>query len=251
MSATVAGTPAARPAVAAALRPVHLLLAAQSAVLVLASVNRLWDATDADGLPNGSLRVVDVLNLFVLAPASALILYLLLERVLADVPSRARRRLRLAFVGAVYLFALSYGMHEPADFVHAEFCGGANGGGALCDAVEYHDDELSHFVFFVGLAGMNAVLLLAQAASTGVGVAMARRDRTLVLANASIIALAIVANLGFEAIGLDLFVVAAVAGLAFWLLRGYGQRALIVYFAWAYGVGLAVTLAVRIAGASG
>jgi hypothetical protein len=75
---------------------------------------------------------------------------------------------------------------------------------------------------------------------------MTSRDRRLVLVNASVIALAIVANLGFEAIGLDLFVVAGVAALALWLLRRAGARALIVYFAWAYGAGLAVTVLVRL-----
>jgi hypothetical protein len=40
-------------------------------------------------LPHGSLRAVDVVNLLVLAPVSALVLYLLLEHVLGDV-SRER-----------------------------------------------------------------------------------------------------------------------------------------------------------------
>jgi pimeloyl-ACP methyl ester carboxylesterase len=140
------------------MRRLHVLLTAQSALLVLASINRLWDATDARVLPHGSLRIVDVVNLLVLAPASALVLYLMLEHGLGDLSQRARRRLRLAFLAALYLFAASYGMHEPADFVHAEFCGGREHG-ALCESVGYHDDELSHGLFFVGLAGMDAVLL--------------------------------------------------------------------------------------------
>lgn len=145
---------------------------------------------------------------------------------------------------ALYLFALSYGMHEPADFLHARFCGAGDAGG-LCEAVAYHDDELSHGLFFVGLAGIDAVLLLAQAATTSFGASLRGRDLALVLANASVVAAAIVANLGFESIGLDLVMVAAVAALALLLLRRSGARALIAYFAWAYLAGLAGTVAAQ------
>jgi hypothetical protein len=60
------------------LRRLHLLLAVQSLLLVLASINRLWDATDVAILPHDALRLVDVLNLLVLAPASLLAFHLLL-----------------------------------------------------------------------------------------------------------------------------------------------------------------------------
>jgi hypothetical protein len=59
------------------LRRLHLLLAAQSGLLVLASVTRLWDATDVVVLPHDALRLVDVLNLLLLAPASLLVFHLL------------------------------------------------------------------------------------------------------------------------------------------------------------------------------
>jgi hypothetical protein len=55
-------------------RRLQLLLGAQSLLLILASVNRIWSATDAEVLPHGSLRAVDVVNLLVLAPVSALVL---------------------------------------------------------------------------------------------------------------------------------------------------------------------------------
>jgi hypothetical protein len=84
-------------------------------------------------------------------------------------------------------------MHEPADFVHAELWGGREQG-ALCESVGYHDDALSHGLFFLGLAGMDAVLLLAQAGASSLGTQLASRDLALVLANASVVAIAIVAN---------------------------------------------------------
>jgi hypothetical protein len=228
----------------ASTRRLHLLLAAQSLILVLASVNRLWSGTDAEILPHGSLRVVDLVNLLVLVPASALAFHLLLEHLLPDLSRSARRALRVAFVAGLYLFAISYGMHEPADYLSARFCDNGDGG-SLCDVVGYQDDQLSHALYFAGLIGIDAVLLVAQAKATTLGTGLTARDRSLVLANASVVALAIAANLGFEAIGLDLFVVAAVAALALYLLRRCGQRALILYFAWAYTAGLVATVALK------
>ena len=115
--------------------------------------------------------------------------------------------------------------------------------GALCEIVRYQDDELSHFLFFVGFAGIAAVLLAAQAA--GPDLRPSRRELAPVLANSALVAAAIVANLGFEELGLDLAVIVLVAALAAWLWRRCGPRPLIVYFAAAYVTGLAVTLAVR------
>src|SRR3712207_427992 len=96
-------------------RRLHLLLGFQSLILLLASVNRLWSGTDAPVLAYESLRVVDLVNLLVLVPASALAFYMLLEHLLPDVSRPARRALRVAFVAALYVFAISYGIHEPAD----------------------------------------------------------------------------------------------------------------------------------------
>jgi hypothetical protein len=219
---------------AGSMKTLHLLLGAQSLILVAASLNRLWDATDVAVLPHGALRLVDVLNLLVIAPAAVLVFHALLEHVIAD--ARARW-LRLAFIAAVYLFAASYGMHEAADYLNARFCPGQ---AELCELVGYQDDELSHLLFFAGFTGIAAVLLAAQATVAG---PTSRTDRALILANATIVAAAIVANLSFEEIGLDLLAVAAVAVLAITLWLRLGPRPLILYLASSYTVGLVVTAA--------
>jgi hypothetical protein len=244
IAAPVAAAPAPQTAERAWVRRLHVLLGVQSLVLLLASVNRLSSLGDVALLPHGSLRVIELLNLLVLPPVSALAFFLLLEHLLGGVAPATRRALRLAFAAALYLFALSYGMHEPANYVHDRFCVGD--GGQLCEIVGYHDDGLSHVLFFAGFAGIAAVLLIAQAIATGVA-AMPLAGRGLVLGNASLIAAAIVANLGFEPIGLDLLVVAVVAALSLALLRRAGPRPVIVYFAWAYVLGLVATIAVRLA----
>ena len=214
------------------MKRLHLLLGAQSLILVAASVNRLWGATDVAILPHGALRLVDVLNLLVIAPAGLLVFHLLLDHLSDD------RRLRLAFLAAAYLFAASYGMHEAADYLNARFCD--PGPVELCEIVAYQDDELSHLLFFAGFAGIAAVLLAAQAA---VSTPTTARDRTLIGANAALVAAAIVANLSFEEIGLDLAVVAAVAALAMALWARLGPRPLILYFGSSYTAGLVITAA--------
>lgn len=246
MSAIVAPIIAVPAAERTWLRRLHALLAVQSLVLVLASINRLSSIADVEVLPHGSLRLVELVNLLVLPPISALAFFLLLEHLIGGVAARRRRALRLAFLAALYVFALSYGMHEPANYVHQELCGGD--GGRLCQVIDYHDDGLSHLLFFAGFAGIAAVLLIAQAAATdAAALPLAGGDRALVLGNAALIAAAIVANLGFEAIGLDLLVVALVAALSLALLRRAGPRPVIVYFASAYVLGLVATIAVRLA----
>jgi hypothetical protein len=216
-------------------RRLHALLSAQSVLLVLASINRLWSATDVPVLPHGSLRIVELLNLFVLPPLSVFVFWVMLE------DFRPSRRLRFWFLAAVYLFALSYGMHEPTNYLHTRFCSGT--GGSLCSIIAYQDDQLSHFVFFVGFAGIDAVLLFAQAGFGGARVV--GRDHVWVGVNAALVAAAIVANLGFEEIGLDLVCVAAVAALSLWLWRRVGALPLVVYFGSSYVVGLVATVLIK------
>src|SRR3712207_8869475 len=93
--ATSAGEAQVEPSSGSGLGRIHLLLTAQSLVLVLASVNRLWSATDVEILPGEALRIVDVVNLLVLAPASALLFLLLLEHVLAGSAGRSHAVLRV------------------------------------------------------------------------------------------------------------------------------------------------------------
>ena len=174
--------------------------------------------------------------------------HLLFEHLLPGARERARRALRLAFVAAVYLFAASYGMHEATDYLNARFCDGAAGAdvAVLCDVVAYQDDELSHLLFFGGFAGIDVALLVAEAAAPRAQVALSPRDYSLIGINAAFVAASIVANLGFEEIGLDLLVVALVAALALALWRRQGPRPLTVYFAGSYAVGLALSIGAKL-----
>src|SRR5262245_48246169 len=90
------------------LRVTHLLLTAQSAVVLLVSVNRLTSLGQSYVLPNEFLRWLDLDNM-VLALVSLVVFYLL-KRHLATGPLRAPGRrgsaaLGLAFIIGAYLLA--------------------------------------------------------------------------------------------------------------------------------------------------
>lgn len=235
---------------------VHLWLTAQSAILVLASVNRLSNLTTGYVAANEFLRWVDLLNMLVLPLASTLVLWLLwreLARNASTAGVTSRVGLELAFVVGIYLLAASYGTHEVTNYLNQRFC--FNGGSGLdasagpvlvktCEIVAFNDDEFSHYVFFAGFSMVNAALMLLQWAHPFEARAGAR-DLALLVVNGGFIALALFANLAFETIGLDLWVVVGLAALALGLLWRVGRQPLFVYYSMAYGVGLALTVGLR------
>jgi hypothetical protein len=233
------------------LRVTHLLLTVQSAVVVLVSVNRLTSVGKAYVLPNEFLRWID-LNNMLLALASLLAFYLLRRHLTTGAPAAAARRwgstaLGLAFIVGAYLLAASYGDHETTNYLHERFCPPADTG-QLCEIIRYHDDAFSHLLFFAGFTIINVVVMLTQVRHP------ARRpltglDVAALVGNALFIAAGIVANLAFEAIGYDLYVVAAVAVIAVGLLVRHRRQPVLVYYAVAYVLGLVVTAALKLAGA--
>jgi hypothetical protein len=240
---TLAAAP--RPA-ARGLAATHALLAAQSLVVVLLSVNRLSSLTLGYVLPNQFLRWVDLNNMLLLPLASLLALYALKQHLEYDSPARwglAHRLLGFAFVVGVYLLGAGYGDHEVTNYLHARFC--AEGDASdLCRVIVFNDDEFSHWVFFAGFVLMSAAVMLLQLVFPHAG-RVGGRDIALLALNGLFIAAGVFANLAFEAIGLDLYVVALVAALALVLLLRRGPQPLLVYYATAYTVGLVATMAVK------
>lgn len=226
-------------------RRLHILLSVQSGIVALVSVNRLSDATRGFVAGNEFLRWVDLFNLL-LALASLVTAYLLIRYLAYDSPHSATRRDGLAhrtlslvfFVGAC-LYAGSYGDHEVTNYLHDRFCiGTSDADGPLCGIIAYHDDEFSHYLFFAGFTIVNIAIMLTQ-----VVLPQERRpslaDTALVTLNALFVAAGIVANLGFEEIGLDLYVVAAVAVLSVYLLVRQPRELILRYYAIAYVLGTA------------
>ncbi len=221
-------------------RRLHLLLGIQSAIIVLLSINRLSDATTGFVAGNEFLRWVDLNNL-VLAGATLVTAYLLIKQLEYDSPRRdgtAHRLLGVAFLVGVCLYAASYGNHEVTNYLNVRFCTGTpDAGSRLCEIIAYHDDGFSHYLFFAGFTVINVAIMLTQVLFPDGGPSRTA-GTALIALNALIVAAGIMANLGFEEIGPDLYVVAAVAVLAVVLLVRQPTQPILRYYTIAYVVGL-------------
>ena len=235
-NASLAAVAAERP-----LRRIHVLLLVQSLVVVGVSINRLGTWTLGYVASNEFLRWVDFHNMLTLPLVSIVAFYLLKKEVEAAGPTRsagAQSGANVAFVIGLYLLGAGYGDHEVTNYLHSRFCRGESS--PLCKIVVFHDDELSHWVFFAGFVLVNAALMALQALFPR-RVEPRANDLVLLIANGLMIGAGVFANLAFERIGLDLYVVALLAIVAFALLRRLGKQPLLVYYATAYGLGLVGT----------
>lgn len=221
---------------------VHSLLAIQSVVIVCLSINRLSSFTLGYVAANEFLRWVDLNNMLVLPLISLSAFYLLKKWLEYDSPGREafwHRALGFTFVIGVYLLGAGYGDHEVTNYLHSRFCA-QDQHNDLCRIVIFNDDEFSHWVFFAGFVLMNAVLMLLQVVFPW-RAKLTRYDIVLLVINGLFIALGVFANLAFEVIELDLYIVAVLALLAVALLWRYGKQPLLIYYSTAYVVGLVAT----------
>jgi len=252
------------------LRPTHTLLGIQSLVVILVSINRLSSLTTGYVAPNEFLRWVDFNNMLILPLISTVAFYLLLKQMESnfqppDVPigttpnlqhstfnrlNRPALALNLVFIIGIYLLAASYGDHEVTNYLHHRFCIPDDGAVAgqpspLCRIVIFNDDEFSHWVFFTGFVLINVGVMLYQLVFPHQE-KLSGGDKALLILNGVFIGTGIFANLAFEVIGLDLYVVALLAALSFYLLWRRGAQPLFVYYATAYGLGLVATFLYKI-----
>ena len=233
------------------LNRIHALLAVQSVVVILLSINRLSSLTTAYVWPNEFLRWTELNNMLILPLLSVIASYWIRNELQISPPASASARfwravLNVAFLIGVYLLAASYGTHEVTNYLHIRFCPPEETG-RLCQIIRFNDDDFSHWVFFTGFVLINASLLLLQVVYPYNGT-LSLRDKALLIVNALFIGLAIFANLAFEEIGFDLYVVALLAVLSLGLLWRKGNQPLVIYYSVAYTLGLVATGAVILLG---
>lgn len=107
------------------MKKIHLLLAVQSLVAILVSINRLGTWTLGYVLPNEFLRWVDFNNMLILPLISVMASYLLKKTIEYDSPKRegkAHIAWNLVFIVGLYLLAASYGDHEVTNYLNQRFC---------------------------------------------------------------------------------------------------------------------------------
>jgi hypothetical protein len=197
-------------------------------------------------LPNEFLRWVDFNNMLVLPLISVVASYLLKKTIEFDSPERDSRphiAWNLVFIVGLYLLAASYGDHEVTNYLHQRFCE-TDTTSDLCRIIIFNDDEFSHWIFFLGFVMVNAAILFIQNLFPHRGQITAR-DSVLLGLNALFLGAGIFANLGFEEIGLDLYVVALLAVISAYLLWKRGRQPMFVYYTIAYWFGLIGSLAAQ------
>ena len=226
---------------------IHALLGVQSLLAILVSINRLGTWARGYVLPNEFLRWVDFNNMLVLPLISVAASYLLKKSIEYDSPQRESMphiAWNLVFITGLYLLATSYGDHEVTNYLHQRFCV-EEATSDICRIIIFNDDEFSHWVFFLGFMMVNAAILAIQdlfphrEPLTGT-------DFALLALNALFLGAGVFANLGFEEIGLDLYVVAFLALISAYLLRQHGRQPMFVYYTIAYWLGLMGSLLAQI-----
>lgn len=225
------------------MKRIHVLLGVQSILAILVSINRLGTWTLGYVLPNEFLRWVDFNNMLVLPLISLTALYLLKKTIEYDSPARdgrAHLAWNLVFIVGLYFTAASYGDHEATNYLHARFCAD-DASSDLCRIVIFNDDEFSHWVFFTGFIMVNAAILFLQNVFPH-RESLSGADVGLLLLNSLFLGAGVFANLGFEEIGLDLYVVALLALVSTFLLWRRGKQPMFLYYAAAYWLGLAGSL---------
>lgn len=225
------------------MKRIHFLLGIQSLVAILVSINRLGTWTLGYVLPNEFLRWVDFNNMLVLPLISVTASYLLKKTLEYDSPQRESKphiAWNLVFIVGLYLLGASYGDHEITNYLHARFCG-TDTTSDLCRIIIFNDDEFSHWVFFTGFVMVNVAILFLQNLFPH-RERITSTDFALLALNALFLGAGVFANLGFETIGLDLYVVALLALISAYLLWRRGRQPMFVYYTIAYWLGLIASL---------
>lgn len=220
------------------MKRIHILLGVQSLLAIFVSFNRLTDWFTDYVLPNQFLRWVDLNNILV-SLISLAAGYLLKKTIEYNSPAREGRAhtlWNLVFFVGVYLSALSYGFHEMTNYLHIRFCE-PDPGSDLCRIIIFNDDEFSHWLFFAGFVMVNAAILFIQALFP-YSEPLTGRDVGLLVLNSLFLGLGVMANLGFEEIGLDLYIVAFLAVISAFLLQRRGKQPMFIYYTSAYWLGL-------------
>lgn len=229
------------------MKRIHALLGVQSLVAILVSINRLGTWTLGYVLPNEFLRWVDFNNMLVLPLISVVASYLLKKTLEYHAPqreSKAHIAWNLVFIVGLYLLAASYGDHEVTNYLHQRFCG-TDTTSDLCRIIIFNDDEFSHWVFFTGFVMVNAAILFIQNIFPHQG-NITNTDFALLALNAIFLGAGVFANLGFENIGLDLYVVALLALISIYLLWRRGKQPMFIYYTIAYWLGLVGSLIAQV-----
>ena len=232
-----------------AMRRLNWLFTATSVSVLVVTAERFSFTTRVVLAPWDFLRLHELVQMLVVILATVVIQALLLREV-----SRRFTALSLwpflVFVVGLYFYATGNGVHELGSFTFQTYCDFDDPSGNLCLGLFVNDFYTGNTMFFAG-ALLTTTALLVLARRNPVGADFGTGAFAVLLANAAVYALAIVAYAGFDRVlvGLVFTVVMAVVALGFLVSVGrrYRRFPFIVYTAVVYPLGAVVGLLVRLA----
>jgi hypothetical protein len=190
------------PVSAYAALPFITLISLTSVVIV---VERVSPTTRVLLQPRNFLHLHEAVQMGLITTASVVITFLLLRAITDNFTGLQDGRglvLGAVFMVGTYFYATGNGAHEVASFLFNQYCNTKHVGPGACGS-EYADDYLfGNIVYFIGLGVSNAALILLElrrpARRPG------RRDLTVTLANAGVLALSFIAYDAFDRVAVGL-----------------------------------------------
>ncbi|MFN8526631.1 MAG: hypothetical protein U0821_26305 [Chloroflexota bacterium] len=224
--------------------------------VVLVSVERFSFTTRVLLPPADFLRLHEVFQMTVVILITVVLPCFLLRLLTDDfrlLPERRVQWFSLVFAIGIYFYATGNGLHELASFELGEYCDPRNPVGRQCQGLFFNDFYWGNGLYFFGALLMNMPLLLLERMRPSVK--MARGQWAILVANAVVFALAILAYAGFDRVLVGLVYSLLMLAASVLLLVGrtvpISRLPLTVYTVVAYGLGCSGAAAARLLGGGG
>jgi hypothetical protein len=235
-------------AAARAMTRLNRLFVATSLAVLLVTVERFSFTTEILLSPWNFLRLHELVQMTAIILTTVVIQALTLRELSRGFSTLTVGPFLLFVVGAYY-YATGNGVHELGSFTFHAHCDVDTPAGDLCGGLYVNDYYTGNIMFFVG-ALLTTTALLVLARRNPLAADFGTRALVLVLVNAAVYALAIVAYAGFDRVlvGLVFTVVMDVVALAFLgsVGRRYRRYPFIVYTSAVFTLGAVAGVLVRV-----
>ena len=232
------------------MKRLNVLLTLSSLNLILISVERFSPTTRVLLQPDSFLRLHEVVQMLLLILFSVLIPCFILYTVTGELQTLQTGRAKILvvlFVVGLYLYATGNGVHEVASFLFNMYCPQTNAVAESCRSMFFDDYYFGNIVYFVGAFLFTAALILLEQQRPVER--FGRRDSIVLVINALVYSLAIIAYAAFDLVlvGLGYAVIATLFILGVVVLgrRSPATTPFTLYNVIAYGVGTGAGLLIR------
>ena len=233
------------------MKRLHILFSLTSLSVALVIIERLSFTTRILLQPYDFLRLHEVVQILVLILATVLIPFFLFKTVTDDFAllkaNKKNMFLGVLFITGIYFYASGNAFHELASFTLNQYCDVKNISGPLCQGLFFNDYYAGNVLYFIGLFLITVIPVLIEISQPLF--IMQRRDFWLILPNALIYALAIVAYAGLDVVVVGFFYALITAlfviGVLLVNLKNRGHLPVTNYTMLTYVVGTIVTCIVR------